>query len=113
MRGTELNPFHQPADAPVTISFHQENRAYDPHQLVLDDPARQEAFDEAVAQAAKTGRRVFVEYGQEAYARAHFAHIFRRLDDPALFRVVGVFPGLEPQNTRKVMEYVGPANGPP
>ena len=113
VRGTELNPFHQPADAPVTISFHQENRAYDPHQLVLDDPARQEAFDEAVAQAAKTGRRVFVEYGQEAYARAHFAHIFRRLDDPALFRVVWVFHGLEPQNTRKILKYVGPANGPP
>jgi hypothetical protein len=104
-RGEAVNPFDQRQQQIITVGFHQENGTYDPRVRLCDDVDNQAAFDAVLAEATASGKPLFVDFAQEGYARAHFPHIFSRLDDPALFERVAVLHGLEPQNTRVVMRH--------
>ena len=110
-RGDALNPEDPAQRDIITVGFHQENLTYDPRLRRLDDVARQDAFDAVLAEADATGKPLYVDFGQEGYARQHFGHIFSRLDDPALFERIAVLYGLEPQNTRVIMRYRKTASG--
>lgn len=106
MRAPHLNPVEPEQDQVITVGFHQENLAYDPRLRRLNDTGDKEGLKRVMAEAREKGLPLYVDFGQEAYARQHFIHIFPLLDDPRLFRVVAEFPGLEAQNTRKVMQFV-------
>jgi hypothetical protein len=115
IRRGEINPFHQPPDAPITIGFSQENLAYDPTLRRLNKIDEQEKIDDIIAEARASGRALFVDFGHEPYARKFFPLIFDRLDNPDLFRTVAELYGLERQNTRRIVELIAPggAGGPP
>ncbi|QQL44407.1 glycosyltransferase family 39 protein [Sulfuriroseicoccus oceanibius] len=102
-RSEVTNPFHPDIDQVITIGFHQENNTYDPKLHRLDDPQQQHRIHDLIAEARETGKPLYVDFGQEAYARLHFDEIFSLLDDPQTFELVAELPGLELQNTRKVM----------
>ncbi|MFM7181411.1 MAG: hypothetical protein ACKO2G_08110 [Verrucomicrobiales bacterium] len=106
-RADAPNPFDARQQEIISIGFHQENITYDPGQRRLDDVKNQAAIDELIAEAARTGKPLYVDFAQEAYARVHFQEIFKRLDNPDLFERVVVLHGLEPQNTRVVLRYIG------
>jgi hypothetical protein len=106
-RADAPNPFDPRQQEVITIGFHQENITYDPGQRRLDDVKNQAAIDDVMAEADRTGKPLFVDFAQESYARVHFGEIFERLDNPDLFERVAVLYGLEPQNTRVVLRYLG------
>lgn len=106
-RNEAPNPFDARQQEIISIGFHQENLTYDPGQRRLDDVTRQDDIDTVIAEANRTGHPLFVDFAQESYARVHFAGIFKRLDNPALFEPVAILHGLEPQNTRVVLRYIG------
>lgn len=106
-RSAAPNPFDPRQKDIITVGFHQENVTYDPGQRRLNDVDNRDALDAVMAEADRTGKPLFVDFAQEPYARKHFIHIFPRLDNPELFERVATFHGLEPQNTRVVMRYIG------
>ena len=106
-RADAPNPFDPRQQEVISIGFHQENITYDPGQRRLDDVKKQAAIDDVIAEANRTGKPLFVDFAQESYARVHFREIFERLDDPDLFERVAILHGLEPQNTRVVLRYIG------
>lgn len=106
-RPTTTNPFHPAINNILTIGFHQENNTYDPKMSRLDDVDQQHLIHDVIDEAIRTGKPLFVDFAQEPYARVHFTEIFDVLDDPSRFEVVAELPGLEPQNTRKVMRFIG------
>lgn len=105
-RADAPNPFDPRQQEVITIGFHQENITYDPGQRRLDDVKNQAAIDDVIAEADRTGKPLYVDFAQEAYARVHFPEIFKRLDNENLFERVAVLHGLEPQNTRVVLRYL-------
>ena len=106
-RSDAPNPFDPRQEEIITIGFHQENLTYDPRQRRLDDTTRQADIDTVIEEANRTGKPLYVDFAQESYARVHFKGIFKRLDNPALFQPVATLYGLEPQNTRVVLRYIG------
>lgn len=105
-----VNPFHPAITDTMTIGFHQENNTYDPRMFRLNDVDNQDEIFKVIAEADRTGKPLYVDFAQEAYARLHFQKIFTVLDDPTKFKLHDELYGLEPQNTRKVMRYVGNNN---
>jgi len=109
-RDDVVNPFHPAISDTMTIGFHQENNTYDPRMYRLNDVDNQDEIFNVIDKADRTGKPLYVDFAQEAYARLHFQEIFAVLDDPSKFVLVDELYGLEPQNTRKVMRYVGNNN---
>lgn len=106
-RGDAPNPFEPRQNEVITVGFHQENITYDPGQRRLDDVKKQTAIDEVIAEADRTGKPLYVDFAQESYARVHFPELFKRFDNEEVFERVAVLYGLEPQNTRVVLRYLG------
>jgi len=102
-----LDPTHPRINDVLSVGFHQENLTYDPALIRLNDTSNQEAILEVMAEADASGKPLYIDFAQEGYARLHFERFFEIIDDPERFEHVATLYGLEPQNTRVVLRYLG------
>lgn len=69
-----------------------ESPIYDPAAVTLKTP---EALQALMAQAGQENRPLYVAYGHSPEAHMHSATILALLENPSLFRLVTVLPGLD------------------
>lgn len=90
-----------------------ESPIYEPSSVTLPETGDLHAL---MDQALRENRPLHVTYGYAAQARIHAAGIVALLEDPARFRLLAVFPGLdEPSTTQYLYQFIptAPAGSPP
>jgi len=102
-----LDPSHPRIHDVLSVGFHQENLTYNPGLIRLNDRSNQDAILNVISEAQSTGKPLFIDYAQDAYARAHFQRFFEIIDQPGQFKKIATLHGLEPQNTRIILRYHG------
>ncbi|MCB1064040.1 MAG: hypothetical protein KDN20_14100 [Verrucomicrobiae bacterium] len=64
-------------------------------------------LQQLIAEAKERGARLVMTYGYEGYNRASLADGYTWLDDPAHFRLVKVWPGIESEHVFYQLEWTG------
>lgn len=97
------NPHHPDYDKDViTVAFAFTAEVYDPGTIKI---ANGDDLRAQMGRADKEGKRLFVNFGQKAWAVAYFPDIVALVDDSQQFEHLATLPGLFLASTREVYRY--------